>query len=191
VIEEFGKLDILVNNAGTNPVQVPFLDEVYDNERLWDSIINLNLKGPYFLTRAVAKVMKEQGRGNIINISSIDGVVPGVGESIYDISKAGLIHLTKIAAKDLAEYNIRVNCIIPGMVKTRMSGVLVKQPEAAKPWNAGIPMGRFAGPDEIAGAAVYLASDASSYATGACITVDGGVLCMGNPAPKDWTFTGK
>ncbi len=179
VLEKFGRIDVLVNSAGTNPAMGTVLDS---DERLWETIISVNLKGFYFTSQAVAKVMKKQGGGKIINIASIDGFKPEPWVSIYDISKAGVRMLTKTFAFELAPFNIQVNTIAPGPISTKLfdSHWFNVPPEEAKKQKKAlaerVPMGRIGEPDEIAGAAIYLASDASSYTTGAEIVIDGGVL---------------
>ena len=167
---EFGRIDILVNNAGSNPTMDPAIDV---EERAWDSIMNLNLKGLFFLSQAVARVMREKGGGKIINIASVEGITPGI-LPIYSISKAGVIMATKVMANQWAQYNIRVNCIAPGLTKTRFSEALWGNPDILQGAMFGTPMKRIAEPEEMAGAAVYLASDASSYVTGQVLAVDGG-----------------
>jgi NAD(P)-dependent dehydrogenase (short-subunit alcohol dehydrogenase family) len=179
VLGKFGRIDILVNNAGTSPAMGSVLDS---DERLWDTVINLNLKGLYYTSQAVARVMKKQGGGRIINIASIDGFKPEPGVSIYNISKAGVRMLTKSFALELAPFNIQVNTIAPGPISTKLldSHWFHLPPEVAKKQKEAMaemtPIGRIGEPDEIAGAAIYLASDASSYTTGAEIVIDGGVL---------------
>lgn len=181
VVEEFGKVDILVNNAATNPVQEPLLSEA-QSERLWEAIMNLNLKCPFFLSRAMAEIMKEHGGGNIIHIASMEGFVPGDGTCMYDITKAGLLQLTRAQAREWAQFNIRVNAVAPGTVKTNMSRMAWQNSVEMEKWNRHIPMRRFGEPEEMAFAALYFASDASSYTTGASIIADGGVLAVGwNP----------
>ena len=118
VKDEFGTIDILVNNAGTSPAMVSALDV---DERLWKSVINLNLRGLFFLSQAVARVMKEHGRGRIINVASVVGFRPEVDLGIYAISKAGVIMATKVMALEWAQYNIRVNAVAPGYVHTRIT----------------------------------------------------------------------
>ena len=172
VKEEFGRIDILVNNAGTSPAMTPMLDA---DERLWDSIINLNLKGLFFLSQAVARIMKEHGGGKIINVASIDAVKPEWNIGIYAISKAGVIMATKVMATELAQYNIRVNAIAPGNVHTRLGDSrFAVMPEWEDEMLKRTPLKRIAEPDEIVGTMIYLASDASSYVTGETIVVDGG-----------------
>jgi NAD(P)-dependent dehydrogenase (short-subunit alcohol dehydrogenase family) len=179
VLDKFGQIDILVNNAGASPAMGSVLDS---EERLWETVINLNLKGLYYTSQAVARVMKKQGGGRIINVASIDGFKPEPGVSIYSISKAGVRMVTQAFAAELAPYNIRVNTIAPGPISTKMldSHWFHLPPEEAQKAKAALgkltPLGRVGEPEELAGAAIYLASDASSYTTGAEIVIDGGVL---------------
>jgi len=170
VKEEFGRIDILVNNAATNPAMDSALDV---GERAWDSIMNLNLKGLFFLSQAVARVMKEQGGGRIVNIASVAGITPDI-LPIYSISKAGVLMATKVMASEWAKYNVRVNAVAPGMTRTRFSEALWSNPDILQGAMFRTPMGRIAEPEEMGGAVIYLASDASSYVTGQVIAVDGG-----------------
>ena len=172
IMGEFGRIDILVNNAATNPIWASIFES---EERLWDSVINLNLKGPFFLSKKVAEIMKEQGGGSIINIASVEGFVVGDRTPIYDISKAGLIHFTRAAAFEWAKYSIRVNAIAPGFAQTRLTHAIWENPEYIAALEGKIPLGHLAQPMEITGAAVYLASDAACYATGSVLVVDGGL----------------
>jgi NAD(P)-dependent dehydrogenase (short-subunit alcohol dehydrogenase family) len=167
---EFGRIDILVNNAATNPTLASAMDV---DERAWDSIMNLNLKGLFFLSQAVARSMKEKGGGKIINISSIAGITPDL-LPVYSISKAAVIMATKVMAQQWAQYKIRVNAIAPGLTKTRFSEALWSNPDILKMAMSKTPLARVADPEEMAGAAIYLASDASSYVTGQVIAIDGG-----------------
>jgi len=179
VLDKFGRIDVLVNHAGTKPALGTVLDS---DERIWETIISVNMKGFYFTSQAVAKIMKKQGGGKIINIASIDGFKPEPGVSIYNISKAGVRMITKSFALELAPFNIQVNTIAPGPISTKLldSHWFHLPPEVAKKEKNTMaemtPIGRIGEPDEIAGAAIYLASDASSYTTGAEIVIDGGVL---------------
>jgi NAD(P)-dependent dehydrogenase (short-subunit alcohol dehydrogenase family) len=174
VCQEFGKIDILVNNAGTSPAMSPMLDL---EERLWDSIMNLNLKGLVFLSQAVARVMKEHGGGTIINVASVAGFRHEPNNGMYAITKTGVIMATKIMSQEWAKYNIRVNAIAPGHVHTRLGdSIFTAVPGYEQEFLQRVPMGRIGDPDEIIGAMIYLASDASSYVTGATIVVDGGTL---------------
>ncbi|MGD0352000.1 MAG: glucose 1-dehydrogenase [Dehalococcoidia bacterium] len=172
VKEEFGKIDILVNNAATNPT----MDQAIDvEERAWDSIMNLNMKGLFFLSQAVARVMKEQGGGKIINVASVAGISPDL-LPIYSISKAGVIMATKVMAQQWAQYNIRVNAIAPGLTRTRFSEALWGNQDILQGAMLGIPLRRVAEPEEMVGAVIFLASDASSYVTGQVLAVDGGAM---------------
>jgi len=181
---EFGKIDILINNAGTTPAMATVLDV---EERLWDAIMNLNLKGLYFLSQAVARVMKERGGGKIINVSSIDGYRPEYMVGPYSIAKAAVLMATKSMALELAPYNIRVNAIAPGPVSTRiLDSHWIHLPEKEAmgqkaEFSKAIPLQHIGEPEEIVGAMIYLASDASSFTTGATIVIDGGILLSSAP----------
>jgi len=170
VVDEFGKIDILVNNAATNPSMAPAIDV---DDRAWDSVMNLNLKGLFFLSQAVARIMKEKGGGKIINVASIAGISPDI-LPVYSISKAGVIMATKVMAQQWAQYNIRANVVAPGMTKTGFSQPLWGNPDILKAVTSRNPMARIADPEEMLGAVIYLASDASSYVTGQVLAVDGG-----------------
>jgi dehydrogenase/reductase SDR family protein 4 len=171
VVEEFGKIDILVNNAATNPTMASSIDV---DERTWDSIMNLNLKGLFFLSQAVARIMRGKGGGKIINVASVAGITPDI-LPLYSISKAGVIMATKVMAREWAPYNIRVNAVAPGLTKTRFSEALWKNPDILQMAMSRTPMARPAEPEEMSGAIIYLASDASSYVTGQVIAIDGGM----------------
>jgi len=174
---ELGRIDILVNNAGGSASLVPLIDA---EERTWDATMSVNLKGPFLLSQLVARVMREQGGGNIINISSIGGIRPDF--NIYSVAKAGLIMLTKVMAVEWGQYNIRVNTIAPGFVKTRLTEALWKEPAVSEIMAKNRALvGRLGVPEDVAGAALYLASDASSYVTGATFVIDGGEL-LGPPS---------
>lgn len=170
VKEELGRIDILVNNAGTNPT----MDQALDiEERAWDSIMNLNLKGLFFISQAVARLMKEQGGGKIINVASVAGLTPDI-LPVYSISKAGVIMATKVMAQQWAQYGIRVNAIAPGLTRTRFSQALWDNPDILQGAMMLTPLRRVGEPDEMVGATVFLASDASSYVTGHVLVIDGG-----------------
>jgi len=171
-LQEFGRVDILVNNAGGNPVIKPFI-ELEDES--FDKVLEINLKGAFMLSKAVAKQMIKQGGGRIINVTSIGGVRPGAdGLGAYCTSKAALNMMTQVMARELAQYNILVNAIAPGSIKTEMSRANWSDPERAKRRVEDIELKRFGDPQEIAGLALYLASPASSFMTGEIICVDGG-----------------
>ncbi len=172
VIGEFGTVDVLVNNAAMN-IMRPLIELREDG---WDKIMNVDLKGYYLTSQAVAKVMVEKRMGNIINLTSTGAVKASPGLGAYSIAKAGVVMLTKVLATELAPYNIRVNAIGPSLVKTKFSQPLWGNPEVLKGIEAGVPLGRIAEADDIVGAALFLASDASNYITGQTIYVDGGML---------------
>ncbi|RMD81599.1 MAG: SDR family oxidoreductase [Candidatus Dadabacteria bacterium] len=171
VCEAWGGVDILVNNAATNPVFGPLLDL---EEPAWDKIMTTNVKGPFLLTKAAARVMIEQGSGAIVNIASTGGIEPSPMLGCYSVSKAAVIMLTKAFARELGPSGIRVNCIAPGLVETRFAEVLVKTPEFHDAYVERTALGRHGQPDEIAGAAHFLVSDAASYMTGQVMVIDGG-----------------
>lgn len=170
VTDAFGRIDILVNNAGSNPVMDSALDI---DERAWDAIMNLNLKGLFFLSQAAARVMREHGGGRIINVSSLEGITPTI-LPVYSISKAGVIMATKVMAKEWAQYNIRVNAIAPGLTRTRFSEALWNNEQILQAAMSRTPMARIAEPEEMVGAVLYLTSDSASYVTGQVIAIDGG-----------------
>jgi NAD(P)-dependent dehydrogenase (short-subunit alcohol dehydrogenase family) len=168
-----GRLDILVNNAGTNPF---FGDVLSADEKVWDKTFDVNLKGYFFMSQHAARLMKKTGGGAIVNVASVNGVRPAPFQGIYSITKAGIIAMTKSFAKELAPDRIRVNALLPGLTDTKFSAALTQTPDILKMVLATIPMGRIARPEEMAGAVLYLVSDAASYTTGMCLTVDGGML---------------
>jgi len=180
----FGRIDVLVNNAATTPAMATVLDV---EERLWDAVMNLNLKGLYFLSQAVARVMRAHGGGSIINVSSIDGYRPEYMVGPYSIAKAAVLMATKSMALELAPHRIRVNAVAPGPVSTRIldSHWFHLPEDEARAQKAEfarmIPLQHIGEPDEIVGAMVYLASDASSFTTGATIIIDGGTLLSAAP----------
>jgi NAD(P)-dependent dehydrogenase (short-subunit alcohol dehydrogenase family) len=171
-VARFGRIDILVNNAGII-VRQPMLEIT---EETWDRILDTNLKGVFFCTQAVARVMIRQGRGKIINIASVAGVRAEPRRVHYTTSKAGVIMLTKSTAVELAPYRINVNAIGPGLIETPMTRDLLADLGQAKYWQEHMPWGRIGKPDDLVGAAVFLASDEADYITGATIFVDGGFL---------------
>ena len=178
VKEKFGRIDILVNNAGTS-FNAPAIEI---SEKAWDSVMNLNLKGLFFLSQAVGRVMKEQGGGQIINIASVAGIKVQANTPHYSISKAAVIMVTKVLAKEWADYNIRVNCIAPGPIRTKLyDAIFLPLPEdqrekAMEMASQNIPLKRAGQPREIADTIIFLASGASSYITGQTISVDGGLI---------------
>lgn len=169
-LTKFGSIDILINNAGIYyPTPVKDLKE---ND--WDKIIDINLKGTLNCTQAVGKEMCKKKSGVIINIASIAGIMAFAESAAYNASKAAIIMLTKTLASEWASCGIRVNAICPGIFATDMTKDIISDKGFQQSIKAGVPMGRYATPDELMGAAVYLASNASSYVTGHALVVDGG-----------------
>lgn len=169
--EKWGGVDVLVNNAAINPVYGPLLES---DGNAFDKIIKVNVKGPFELSNLVHPIMKQRGGGAIINISSIEGLSPDDGMSLYAISKAALNMLTKAQAKEWGIDGIRVNAICPGIIKTKFSRVLWENEDIFKKITKNIAIPRAGTPAEIASLALYLACDASSYTTGAILVADGG-----------------
>jgi len=176
-IETYGGVDILVNNAATNPHFGPLLTA---DESHWDKTFDVNVKGYLRMIKACAPSMQARGGGKVINMASIAGKIPQPGMGIYCVSKAGVIMLTEVLAAELAALNIQVNAIAPGFVKTKFSAAIWSNAALNTAVLAGIPQQRMAEPEEIAGVALYLASPASSFTTGATILVDGG-QAIGSP----------
>lgn len=170
VINEFGSLDVLVNNAGITRDNLLMRMKEED----WDAVINTNLKGVFLTTKAVTRQMMKQRQGRIINIASIVGVSGNPGQANYVAAKAGVIGLTKTAAKELSSRGITVNALAPGFIETDMTGKL--EEGIKEDMLRNIPLARFGQPEDIAAAAAFLASDASSYITGQTIHVDGGMV---------------
>lgn len=167
-VEEFGSLDVMVNNAGiTRDATLRKM-----TEEQFDEVIAVHLKGTWNGTRAAAAVMREQGRGAIVNMSSISGKVGLIGQTNYSAAKAGIVGLTKAAAKELAHLGVRVNAIQPGLIRSAMTEAMPQRIWDAK--LAEVPMGRAGEPKEVATVALFLASDLSSYMTGTVLEVTGG-----------------
>jgi NAD(P)-dependent dehydrogenase (short-subunit alcohol dehydrogenase family) len=174
MVAQFGRIDVLINNAGTSVVWMPALDI---EERAWDSMMNLNLKGLFFLSQAVARVMKEHGGGRIVNIASVDGIRAQPNNTAYCISKAAVIMATQCMAREWAEHGIGVNCIAPGFVSTRLLDSRWEvDPENKTHIEGRILIDGITEPDSMVGAMLFLASDASHYMTGQTFAVDGGYL---------------
>lgn len=173
VREEYGRLDILVNNAAANPYFGPIVDT---DAAAFQKTVDVNIRGYFFMCSNGARLMAASGGGSIINVASVNGVIPGDYQGIYSITKAAVISMTKAFAKECATAGVRVNTLLPGATDTKFAATLVKNPAILKQALSHIPMNRIAQPEEMAGAVLYLASTASSYTTGSCITVDGGYL---------------
>lgn len=170
VVAEFGTLDVLVNNAGIT--RDTLLMRM--TEQQWDEVINANLKSVFNLTKAAQKPMLKQRKGSIINMSSVVGVKGNAGQANYAASKAGIIGFSKSVALELGSRNIRCNAIAPGFIETEMTAVL--DPKIVEQWRESIPLKRGGTAEDVANLALFLASDMSSYITGQCINVCGGML---------------
>lgn len=168
-----GKLDILVNNAATNP----YFGHILDTDLgAFQKTVDVNIRGYFFMSVEAAKLMREKGGGSIVNVASVNGVIPGPMQGIYSITKAAVISMTQAFARECAGLNIRVNALLPGMTDTKFAAALVKNDAIRNTALQHVAMNRVAQPDEMAGAVLYLVSDAASYTTGTCINVDGGYL---------------
>jgi len=172
VIDEFGTVDILVNNAGVD-VPGPILELP---EEGWDKVINTNLKGYFLCAQAAGRSMVKRKKGNIINIASQFGLKAGANMSVYCISKAGVVMLTRVLARELATYGIRANAIAPALIKTGLNQYRWGDPVFMRQYEPTIPLGRLGELGDLAGAVLFLASRASSYVTGHTLFVDGGSL---------------
>lgn len=171
-VERFGRIDVLVNNAATNPYFGPMLDI---DDGAFDKTFEVNVKGYFWLLREVAQHL--QGRsapGSLINVASVAGVSAAPMQGVYGMTKAAVISMTKTAAAELGASGIRVNAIAPGLVETKFASALTSNEDILKLVTNRTPLGRHAQPNEIAGVALYLASDASSFMTGQTVVVDGG-----------------
>ena len=180
-VAEFGRLDLLVNSAGVTSRGA--LPESASAESVWDRVIEVNLKGVYLACANAVPEMEKAGGGAIVNLASIMGLVgypPGIGGGFnpYPPSKGGVVQFTKTLAVDAARKNIRVNCLCPGFIETNMTRGLTADPAARARIESLHPMGRMGRPEEVARAALYLASDDAKYVTGAALAVDGGYTAV-------------
>ena len=171
--QDFGRLDILVNNAATNPQFCNVLDT---DPGAFQKTVDVNIRGYFSMSVEAGKLMREHQGGSIINVASINGVSPGEFQGVYSMTKAAVINMTKVFAKECAPFGIRCNALLPGLTDTRFASALVKNDAILNAALQHIPLKRVAAPEEMAGAVLYLASDASSYTTGVSLNVDGGYL---------------
>lgn len=184
-VDRFGGVDIAVNNAATNPHFGPLLTA---DEGQWQKILDVNVVGYFRLAKAVAPEMQKRGGGKIINLASIAGLKPMPAMGIYSVSKAAVLMLTQVLAQELGPHNIQVNAIAPGVIKTRFSSVLWRTESIAQNIKAATPMGRLGEADDLTSAALYLASPASNFMTGAVLVIDGGMSVSGLTMPQGGAF---
>lgn len=171
-IKQYGGVDVVVNNAATNPVFGPML---HADATVFDKIMHVNVRGPLELAKLAFPSMEKRGGGSIINIASVGGVHPEPMLGLYSVSKAALISLTKVMAAEWGPANVRANVVCPGLIKTKFSEALWNNEEIVNRFLEKLPLKRIAEPEELGPLAAFLASDASSYCTGAVFTADGGV----------------
>jgi NAD(P)-dependent dehydrogenase (short-subunit alcohol dehydrogenase family) len=173
IAKEHGRLDILINNGGTSPYYGPIADT-----ELWafDKTIEVNLRGPFFMSAAAVKLMQKTGGGAIVNVASVNAFSPGAHQGIYSITKAALVNMTKSFAREYGADGIRVNALCPGFTDTDMTSIFKENEELLTQTTSEFPIPRMGLPEEMVGAVLYLVSDASSYTTGTTIVVDGGML---------------
>ena len=170
--EQHGKLDILVNNAATNPYYGHILDT---DPGAFQKTVDVNIRGYFFASVEAGKLMRDNGGGVILNTASINALKPMQMQGIYSITKAAVVNMTRAFAKECAEFDIRCNALLPGLTKTKFAGALFEDEKLYRYAISSIPMRRHAEPQEMAGTALYLVSDASSYTTGEIVVVDGGM----------------
>lgn len=175
-IEHYGRIDILVNNAAINPYYGPLEGS---DESVFDKIMEVNVKAPWLLSNLALPIMKENGGGSIINISSVEGLRPGFGLGLYSATKSALIMLTKNQAKEWGRYGVRANVLCPGLIKTKFSEGLWADEKLVERFTKALPLNRIAAPEEMAGLVMLLASDAGSYMTGGVYVADGGYMVSG------------
>ena len=168
---EYGRLDVLVNCGGTNP----FYGLIGETpEAAFDKTVDVNLKGPFYLSAEAVKMMKGQGGGAIVNVASINGITPGHLQGIYSMTKSAMINMTKAYAREYGHDGIRVNAICPGLVDTKMTAVFTANEDALKHVTNQFPIRRAGKPEDMVGGVLYLASDAAAFTTGTTLVMDGG-----------------
>lgn len=173
IADSHGRLDVLVNNAATNPYYGHILDT---DLGAFQKTVDVNIRGYFYCCVHAGRLMRSQGNGSIINVASVNGVTPGPQQGIYSITKSAVIGLTKAFARECGPLGIRVNALLPGLTQTKFASALVEDDDTRQHYVGRTPLGRVGQPKELAGAVLYLASDASSYVTGAQFVVDGGYL---------------
>ena len=168
-----GRLDILINNAATNPYFGPSLDMTL---AAYQKTVDVNIRGYFWASLEAARRMIAQGKGAIVNVASVNAFRPMDGQAVYSMTKAAIVNMTQGLAREWARQGVRVNALGPGLVETRFAAAIHQDEKRRATMERLVPMGRIAQPEEMAGAALYLVSDAASYTTGSCLTADGGWL---------------
>lgn len=175
ITAKHGRLDILINNAAANP----YFGSIQDTDlAAFNKTVDVNIRGYFFMSSYAVKLMAKSGGGSIVNVASVNGVIPGGFQGIYSITKAAVISMTKAFAKEVAPLGIRVNALLPGATETKFASALTQNPVILNELLKHVPLNRVAQPDEMAGAVLYLVSPAASYTTGTCLNVDGGYLLV-------------
>lgn len=173
VQERYGRLDVLVNNAATNP----YYGHVLDTDLgAFQKTVDVNIRGYFFASVLGGRLMRAGGAGSIINIASVNAIRPGPLQGIYSVTKGAVLNMTKAFARECGPEGIRCNAILPGLIRTRFAGTLISDEQQLQHYVGSNPLRRVGEPQDLAGAAVFLASDASSYVTGEFLVVDGGFL---------------
>ncbi len=168
-----GRLDILVNNAATNPYFGPSLGM---DLSAYQKTVDVNIRGYFWTSIEAARRMLAQGKGAIVNVASVNAFRPMDGQAVYSMTKAAIVNMTQALAREWARQGIRVNALVPGLVETKFAAAIHENEKLRAAMERLVPMGRIAQPEEMAGAVLYLVSDAASYTTGSCLTADGGWL---------------
>jgi NAD(P)-dependent dehydrogenase (short-subunit alcohol dehydrogenase family) len=173
VQERYGRLDVLVNNAATNP----YYGHVLDTDLgAFQKTVDVNIRGYFFASVLGGRLMRTGGGGSIINIASVNAIRPGPLQGIYSVTKGAVLNMTKAFARECGPEGIRCNAILPGLIRTKFAGTLISDEQQLQHYVGNNPLRRVGEPQDIAGAAVFLAADASSYVTGEFLVVDGGFL---------------
>ncbi|MES2919796.1 MAG: SDR family oxidoreductase [Pseudomonadota bacterium] len=173
VEQQHGRLDILINNAAANPYFGPIQDT---DLNAFQKTLDVNIRGYFFMSARAVKLMGQKGSGAIVNVASVNGVIPGHWQGVYSITKAAVISMTHAFAKECAPLGVRVNALLPGFTETKFASALTQNEQILKSVLQHVPMNRVAQPDEMAAAVLYLVSPGASYTTGTCLNVDGGYL---------------
>jgi NAD(P)-dependent dehydrogenase (short-subunit alcohol dehydrogenase family) len=168
-----GRIDILVNNAATNPYFGP---SIAMDLAAYQKTVDVNIRGYFWTSIEAARHMLAQGKGAIVNVASVNAFRPMDGQAVYSMTKAAIVNMTQALAREWARQGVRVNALVPGLVETKFAAAIHQNEKLRAAMERMVPMGRIAQPEEMAGAVLYLVSDAASYTTGSCLTADGGWL---------------